>query len=471
MSILNWELNKEKILAKLQSPATLKLCVKLLNEPLLIEGWIQHHAKIVGFENLIIADNGSTDPYSLDIYRRYNDKITIFQFDGPHNQIHWHSRFSELFKTIQETSQYFSFIDADERLVWLNATSWIADTSIVEALAKHPVEGIIPTTWLINRLNHFETFSFLDSEFRPFLSNNLRWGKPILPSALAGIQDGIHNAQFDRFWFSSKFGVRFFLLHLTQFPERRISTNRNKLISRGIVDKKLTSREIVQSNFDDYPDKSFMPFIAEMRRMFQVLDGEFVSSNADTDDEVILETGGTLGFKNEHSAAVLGDFLDEGVKTIKKMFLVADDPEASIRKPQSILQTAIAQRNLGNTPEADRLFRGGMALYPEFLDQYGGPAFRKELMRTYLAKEEWQKAEELIPSAHCTGSAHWHCILFARAHARVENFSIALKWWKQVLKHEPNNGEATTYIANHSLQDQNHGLSVDPASQHFTSQR
>ena len=132
---------------------------------------------------------------------------------------------------VKETCQYFSFIDADERLVLLRENIWIADNSIVTKLVSKPEGGIIPTTWLINSLNCSDTFDLLDTKSRPRLENNLKWGKPILPSKLVGIQPGMHNVQFSHFPFSTEFGVNFFLLHYTQFPENRISVNRNKLIS------------------------------------------------------------------------------------------------------------------------------------------------------------------------------------------------------------------------------------------------
>ncbi len=61
MPFYRWDSDRDQILNRLRSKATLKICVKLVDEPLLIEDWIDHHARIVGIENLIIADNGSTD--------------------------------------------------------------------------------------------------------------------------------------------------------------------------------------------------------------------------------------------------------------------------------------------------------------------------------------------------------------------------------------------------------------------------
>ena len=112
MPIYNWDSDRDQIISRLRSRAVLKLCVKTLDEPLLIEGWIRHHANIVGPENLIIADNGSTHSDTLNAYTKFGEAATIFRFGGPHNDIHWHPRFNDLFSVIRETSDYFSFIDA-----------------------------------------------------------------------------------------------------------------------------------------------------------------------------------------------------------------------------------------------------------------------------------------------------------------------------------------------------------------------
>jgi hypothetical protein len=445
MPIYNWDQDKERILNRLRAKATLKLCVKLLDEPWLVESWIQHHAKIVGFDNLIIADNGSTDLLTLGVYEKYQAVTTIFQFGGPHNQIHWHPRFSELFDVIRKTCRYFSFVDVDERLVYIDQRSWIADKSIITMIDKSTAEGIIPTTWLINTLNSFDTFSLLDSELRPQIQNNLKWGKPLLTADLAGIQPGIHNDQFSDFPFSTEFGVNFFLLHYTQFPERRISANRNKLISRGIIDPSVTSQDIVTMQFHDHLDKSFLRFVNEIKDMFQIIDSPTKEIAVHSLDSLRLNEDGSIQYSSDHAREVLSEFLGNGPALIALTF--GGDPEADqLNDAHSLLVFAIKRRAQGKGGQAERLFRRGMALYPDFLDQYGGPAFRKELMRTFLARREWAKANGISPSQGDSGGMYWHHILFARAYSEIGDVKMAMKWWRMVLEHEPNNGEARAFL-------------------------
>jgi len=321
MPIYNWDTDKVTIVDKLRSNASvLKLCVKVLDEPLLMESWIQHHARIVGLENLVIADNGSTDPVMLSTYRKYCDLSTIFRFDAPHNQIHWHPRFREFFDVINETCRYFSFVDVDEKLVWIDERSWIADKSIVERMHGNPVDGIIPTTWLINMQDSFDTFSLLDTHFSSTFTNNLKWGKPILPAKLVGVQDGIHNAQFDRFTFSTTFGVNLFLLHFTQLPARRISVNRNKLISRSIVSKNETSENIMAMDFAHHADKSALTLVNEMKRMAAILTGNAGKYSISSSHYVKLENDGTIRYSEDGTRQELASFLASGDALIRDIF-------------------------------------------------------------------------------------------------------------------------------------------------------
>jgi hypothetical protein len=447
MPVYKWDTDKRDIVDRLRSTATLKLCVKVRDEPLLIESWIRHHGNIVGFENLVVADNGSTDAETLSVYDRYGEAVTIFQFDGPHNDIHWHPRFLEFFEIIKRTCTYFSFIDVDERLVWIDHNSWVADGSIVEKIAAcSDRTSIIPTTWLINTLNSFDTFSLLDTEANPHLKNNLRWGKPLLPAHLVGLEVGIHNDQFDRFVFSTDFGVSLFLLHFTQFPYRRISVNRNKLISRGVVGNDVTSEDIVAMSFDGHPDASVARFVAEMKKMYDVIERRADRLDLAGLDYVQLTHDGRVRYSNDRVRNDLSKFLDDGPGVIELMLGRCDLGADRTNDADSLLKLAIELRTQGSGTRAEKLFRQGMALYPDLVDQYGGPAFRKELMRMYLARRDWSGAEALSPSEGDLGGLHWHRVLFARAFSEIGDKQKAEQWWKAVLEQDPNDGEAQNHL-------------------------
>jgi hypothetical protein len=192
MPVLQWDKDQSEILNRLQTRSKLKICCKTLSEPEFVQDWIRHHSAIVGPENLIIADNGSPDAATLEVYGRFASDITIFQFSGSHNDIHWHPRFQPLFDRLKETVDFFSFIDVDERLVWVDHDSWSADGRIVDHLQENG--AIYPATWLINAIGSVNHFTLLDTERRRIFSNNLKWGKPIFPAELIAAQSGIHHS-------------------------------------------------------------------------------------------------------------------------------------------------------------------------------------------------------------------------------------------------------------------------------------
>jgi hypothetical protein len=443
--VYSWNYDKDRIVARLRAKATLKLCVKLLDEPLLIEDWIRHHGNIVGFANLIIADNGSTHPDTLEAYAKFGELATIFRFEGPHNDIHWHPRFDDLFEVIRESCRYFSFIDADERLVHINENKWAADPSIVSKICHNATGGIIPTTWLINTLNSLDTFSLLDTEFRPRLINNLRWGKPILPVNLVRVQGGIHNVQFNNFGFTKGLGVSLFLLHYTQFPERRIEVNRNKMISRGVIDKTVSARDIAQMSFGDHPDKDVMRFATEIRQMLQIISSGVDVSRDQTGDFLKLQPDGHIHYSNDHVQRTFTEYLSGGAALITQALDDGPD-EGKLDTANSLFACAMDLRQQGQGIRAERLFRRGMALYPGFHDRYGAPAFRKELLRMLLAQAKWAKAAEVYPSSGNPGGSSWHYILVARAYSQIGDNENATKWWKLVLAQDPNHGEACDFL-------------------------
>lgn len=316
MFLPNWTQKSSQIIQRLRQSSVLKICVKTKNEAEFLRQWIEHHAKIVGYENLIVADNGSDDEATLELYSEYQDKVTIFRFDGSHNEIHWSPRFSDLFAIIQRTSKFFAFIDVDERLVSIDSERWDASRSLIEVLSTENL--IYATTWLINAPASYSIFTLLDTERRPILKNNLAWGKPILPSHLVGVQSGIHNVQFKNYGFAFGTKPRLFLLHLTQFPKQRIAANRNKLLSRRLIDGSESNEEIAKFDFSSQPDPSALRFQAEIKHMISlsVKDEDIWSANHNL---LELCTSGAIRFSCEQARAVFQQYNNEADHHLERM--------------------------------------------------------------------------------------------------------------------------------------------------------
>ncbi|MEZ2142837.1 hypothetical protein AAE026_11050 [Bradyrhizobium sp. DN5] len=317
MSLLQWDTDQPEILRRLQNRAKLKICCKTLSEPEFVQSWINHHSAIVGPQNLIIADNGSSDAATLDVYRRAAPDVTIFRFSGAHNDIHWHPRFRPLFDRLRETVEFFSFVDVDERLVWIDRERWFADERVLDCLKERG--AIYPATWLINAIGRVNHFTLLDTERRRNFSNNLKWGKPILPPELIAAQSGIHNIQYAGSRFSVSCGSNLFLLHLTQFPDQRIAANVRKLANRNLIDHAIDPEAISRMDFSRHPDPTVLRFQKEVAEMIAYLKGDKSIPNSET--EVIeLGRGGTVVFSNADARGIFSKFIEEGPSIIVEMF-------------------------------------------------------------------------------------------------------------------------------------------------------
>lgn len=317
MSMLQWETDQLQILGRLEQKAGFKICCKTINEPQLILGWLEHHAAIVGPENLIIADNGSDDHATLEIYDRFADKVMIFQFAGEHNDIHWHPRFEPLFLALRASSDHFAFFDVDERLVWIDGSKWFANPSILDSLCD--LKAIYPTTWLINAIDSSDRFNLLDTERRPNLFNNLRYGKPILTSNLIGVQAGIHNIQYAGSRYSNDLAGRLFLLHLTQFPDQRIQANVKKLVSRKLVERCTDPEAILSMDFSSYHDQTVLRFQSEIADMLAYKKGDRSIENKEI-QFLKLISDGTVVYSGDEARDVFLKFARDAPDAAETMF-------------------------------------------------------------------------------------------------------------------------------------------------------
>jgi tetratricopeptide (TPR) repeat protein len=335
-------------------------------------------------------------------------------------------------------------------LVQISNTSWVANNSILTQLASCNDQAIVPTTWLINTLNSVTTFSLLDSEGSPRLYNNLKWGKPILPSNLIGIQPGMHNVQFQQRQFSAFFGTSFFLLHLTQFPEQRIAVNRKKLLSNGFVESGLTNQEIMKL---DLANPIAMRFIVEMRAMHRIIRGDPPPADHTLTGNLTLEPNGRISYSNANADFGFSSFLQKGPTLIASLSAGEEALATESDDAVALLTHALERRGQGDGDRAERLLLLGLSLYPDFLDQYAMPAFRKELIRTYLARRQWSKAEELAPKNGDAVAETWHYVLFARAFSQAGDDQAAYNWWNLVLDQSPNNREAMDAVGRECHRD------------------
>ena len=317
--IYDWDIHSAEIVRRLEQPAWLKICTKNLDEPELIEAWITHHGAIVGFENLIIADNYSSHHETIRVYSKYSDAVTIFRFSGNFDDVHAHPRFSHLFNAIRRSSKFYAIFDTDERLVIIEDGYWKAGLAILQRLSVADAEKPIPSTWLINKMNCLNRFNFKTTEGAEEFVHNLIWGKPILPAKLVGLQAGIHNIEFRSYTFSASRRLNLFLLHLTQLPDRRLRVNKSKLVNSGVIDEARAFDEIAAMDTSALSNSNAVRFITEIRDMLAV---KRFGVRAETDEErsLELEPGGSIRYSSGAAREFMKRFLDCMESTIPAVF-------------------------------------------------------------------------------------------------------------------------------------------------------
>jgi len=238
--LLNWDTESSEIVSSLRKrKGYMKIVLKTRDERFLLEGWIKHHAAIVGLENLIIADNGSTDQSVMDIYQQFAPELFVFSVSGKMNLIHSLSHYRPLYEALEESCLLRLFLDTDERLVWLDEDRWYAGRELFERIRLLDGKRIIPTGLLQNALGSDRIFYFFPPErFRAIWL----WGKPIIPSSLAfaaSVQDNgitLHNCQFKKSAFDGPITTNVNILHLANLiKEQRLRANKNKLVAFGVA--------------------------------------------------------------------------------------------------------------------------------------------------------------------------------------------------------------------------------------------
>lgn len=273
VDLISWTTSHDETCENIRkNKSTLKIILKTKNDPYLINGWIEHHKKIVGNDNIIIFDNCSSNPEVLKTYEKYRKEIIIVKFDGFHNDLHDTRKYPELYCALRDSCTFFTFLDTDERLILIDEEKYYTDKKIVEFLEKNRSLDIIPGTWL-NNIKASEKIFFLGNSLND-LENGLTWGKPLVntKTQIEGfINHNIHTAQH----ISAHTPKNIFILHLTKLnPKQRIQANINKLIARGFATPSDSIESIIKRRPSKVSDKNILFYINEIIHLTQISNSE-----------------------------------------------------------------------------------------------------------------------------------------------------------------------------------------------------
>ncbi|CAO4153986.1 glycosyltransferase family 2 protein [Methylorubrum aminovorans] len=300
--ILLWDEDRGPIREQIaERRAPFKLLMKTKNEPEFLAEWIEHHARIVGRENLIIADNGSTDPAMLAALTEAAKGSVVFRFSGFHKFIHDRTIFPDLYAALKHSCDHYMFMDSDERLLWTDGETWIADNRILERVAARQSFSILPGIMLDNFAMERDIFHFTGTE--PQIRELVLWGKPIVSTAAdVGGPDVLHVCQFPASFTAIESPINVVSLHLSRLnPEQRLKANRSKLVIRGRVAEETSFEEIAA-----IPDQAIqndgvvLRLVKEIRDILGAIDPKSGRSWGPTDKafSIKINPDGTIGFPN-----------------------------------------------------------------------------------------------------------------------------------------------------------------------------
>lgn len=287
--------------------AVLKIVVKTRDEVELTNDWIEHHAGIVGLENILIADNQSSMPEVFDIYSAYGPGLNWFSFTGHQDRIHSAAAFPEIYAALSASCRYAAFVDMDERLIGFTESSWHADESLCARLGgcKAP---LVSAPWLQNTPSRDDQFDL----YKEQLEWGILFGKPLISTTNPSLGNGlIHTVQYPA---KEAAFLGLGVLHLSNLSvTQRLRTNKNKLTQLGVADAQASYKEIASISIDPGLPEALVSArcIEEIRRLLPEMErGSDTPSGAVPDQRVVsLRADHSLGFGSSSVRELFTTFL------------------------------------------------------------------------------------------------------------------------------------------------------------------
>lgn len=309
-----------------RSRATLKIILKTKDDPFFLGDWITHHGAMVGPENLIVLDNGSTDRGVLATYAALHERVPIFRFEGYYNDVHFPERFADLYAALRTACASFLFLDTDEFLTYYDGERILSDDRSLARLRSGIHGDFIPTT----RLNGVEVYvdRFVCGTDREVMRQNLKWGKPIMRAASVGWPELINHNVHLRGVLKPDARAGYFILHRALLsPEQRIRNDVNKLIARGFMKPDEALEDMLGR---DVPEDEYMIGIYrdEIRRLL-ALRGQRAPADARLAPGTMRITDdGRLDFASTVEERVFFDYLENFANIVREVVMEGRGPIA-----------------------------------------------------------------------------------------------------------------------------------------------
>ena len=126
----------------------LKIVLKCKDDTEYIQTWIEYHAQIVGYHNIIVIDCGSNEPRYWEILRQYLGRILILSYPYYYDYIHDFEKNRSFYDLISKNARYIALLDADEFM--FGAFEGTVSAHGVSALLASEATSFLAGTWFNN---------------------------------------------------------------------------------------------------------------------------------------------------------------------------------------------------------------------------------------------------------------------------------------------------------------------------------
>lgn len=236
------------------SNTVLKIILKAKDELELIDKWYQHHAAIVGPENIIILDCGSTDNEYISRLDEYSKYSIVLKYPKHYNDIHHPPSNKSLFELICSNCRYISVLDADEFLFAMRDGA-LSSFNVIPALESATESGYTGTwlntqTPIMCRNGKLDWNSNVEITLdREQIIQGTIAGKSILSSSVAmrveHLGHNMHTQDVVSLFTKSSFGV-FFIIHARTLDPAIVEKRTIKhLRTKGVLPPEVSTAESI----------------------------------------------------------------------------------------------------------------------------------------------------------------------------------------------------------------------------------
>ncbi len=311
-AFLEWPHDKDQILARItESRNILKIFLKTKDDNYFLRDWIEHHEKIVGKENLFIFDNMSTNPSVIGTLEELSQTYNIFRFHGFHNDIHDSRKYDELYRAICDSAEFFTFLDTDERLIFVEGDRCATGPEILKFLTENHDTPVFPGIWVSNARSSSSIFSL--GNHLSALEFGITNGKPVIntKSGFHGFLN--HNIDVAQLITNRRVQRNFVVLHLNRlYPEQRIASNLNKLIARKFISETDTAETTLQKDLSTVTDSNIVSYVSEISELYSGLKSQSESYKF-TRGDIELSQNGSIKFHSASEQNLLDLYLGKDI--------------------------------------------------------------------------------------------------------------------------------------------------------------